>query len=70
MESYFGRLQVSYAADTFNSYCQSMLGEWLDLHSERWEMISGSFPKEDPVGLRKKTAAAASFRPSRSGSAA
>ena len=54
MESYFGRLQVSYAADTFNSYCQSMLGEWLDLHSERWEMISGSFPKEDPVGLRKK----------------
>lgn len=55
MESYFGRLQVCYAADTFNSYCQSMLGEWLDLHADRWETISGCFPKEEtPISLRKK----------------
>lgn len=47
MESYLGSLQVCHAADTLNSYCQSILGEILTADLSHWELIKMHFTSKN-----------------------
>jgi len=47
LEYYLGSQQITHAADTLNSYCQSILGEVVKANEEAWEKIKNSFKFKD-----------------------